>query len=467
MRLLVIALDGLPATWLERSKLKSVFNEDSYVSGTLKSTIPFGTPVAWPAFITGIEPSATTNFGFYKRSTRNPLDTGEIMTAHDLKGESLWKKLSSAGFMVGVFGVPMTYPPEQVNGFLISGLLLPRGEGCTYPSSLFEILRMYGHDPSDIAGTAIDNSRQSKMRFREELERRLSARLRAAWGLLSKYDLDFYMVHIFESDRAFHEFLNDDEILIDEFLSSLRSELASFVEKVEERYPECKTLVISDHGLAHSKHYFMIDTWLLRNGYISLKRSIGTRIRYLLFRIGITPQNGVRILPKRITGPTFSDLSEFKMTPSHVERPSLPTRLFRAVALDKKRDVDWERSLAHSYRGEGIAMIYVRDGTSQAIAEIRQKLATELDVCMTGEDAYGSRNGLIPDIVAWDSSIEFAVLSNQRFFTSGKVRVRKYGYDEASHTPDGVMISPKSIGLVERIVDAHGLILRYFGIKEQ
>ena len=42
------------------------------------------------------------------------------MNADNRDGQTLWEILSAQGYRVAVLNVPMTYPPQKVNGVLIS-----------------------------------------------------------------------------------------------------------------------------------------------------------------------------------------------------------------------------------------------------------------------------------------------------------------------------------------------------------
>jgi hypothetical protein len=204
---------------------------------------------------------------------------------------------------------------------------------------------------------------------------------------------------------------------------------------------------------------------LLKNGYIKLRKNWATRGRYALFRIGLTPENLLRILPYKMASGT-----DFRSSTKGAKEPFL-ARVFRAALLDKERDVDWARSRAYAFRGEGVGMIYTTDkaqpsSKSSLPAEIKAKLSSELDSVFLGTEIYNPETDDpdIPDVVAFDSSSEFVVLTNPRFFTSNRIKVRKYGHSEASHSMRGIFVSSASVGIADRIEEVHELVLRYFEI---
>jgi predicted AlkP superfamily phosphohydrolase/phosphomutase len=45
----------------------------------------------------------------------------EVISTRTRGGKALWQILSEKGIPCGVLNVPMTYPPEKVAGFFVSG----------------------------------------------------------------------------------------------------------------------------------------------------------------------------------------------------------------------------------------------------------------------------------------------------------------------------------------------------------
>ena len=67
-----------------------------------------------------------------------------VTNASQIHAPTLWQRLTAAGKQIGVINMPMTYPPEPVNGFIISGMLTPPGASdFTYPPDLSSQLNGY------------------------------------------------------------------------------------------------------------------------------------------------------------------------------------------------------------------------------------------------------------------------------------------------------------------------------------
>jgi predicted AlkP superfamily phosphohydrolase/phosphomutase len=127
-RILVIGLDGatldLIEPWARAGQLpvmKGLMDSGSY--GRLLSVMPVLSSAAWSSFMTGMNPGNTSIYDFVRREPGS-YRLRVIRHEHN-QAPSLWKRLSQQGYQVGVVNVPMTYPPEEVNGILVTGLGTP------------------------------------------------------------------------------------------------------------------------------------------------------------------------------------------------------------------------------------------------------------------------------------------------------------------------------------------------------
>ena len=91
--------------------------------GTLRSTHPPITPAAWVSFMTGQNPGRHGVLGFqeYDPATNKV----GLTSSRSIRTETLWQKLSRQNKSMVIVNVPMTYPPLEVNGILVSGLETP------------------------------------------------------------------------------------------------------------------------------------------------------------------------------------------------------------------------------------------------------------------------------------------------------------------------------------------------------
>ena len=110
---------------------------DSGTWGTLQSTFPALTPTAWASIITGKNPG---KHGVFDMVVRNP-DTYEFMptNAQLRRGTPFWQRFNECGFRVGLVNVPFTYPPEPIDGFVVTGFGTPNSASdFAYPGEVLE-----------------------------------------------------------------------------------------------------------------------------------------------------------------------------------------------------------------------------------------------------------------------------------------------------------------------------------------
>lgn len=109
--------------------------------GQLASVPSMRSPAAWTSFITGTNPGKHGIYEFYEPV---PGTYGVRFVHGGMRhGASFWRLLSDAGRKVGIINVPMSYPAEPVDGFVIAGLDAPgvESKGFCYPESIRDELK--------------------------------------------------------------------------------------------------------------------------------------------------------------------------------------------------------------------------------------------------------------------------------------------------------------------------------------
>jgi predicted AlkP superfamily phosphohydrolase/phosphomutase len=206
---LILGLDGatfdLMLPWIDQGHLPALGGLIQRGSWSrLRSTIPPHTPCAWSSFLTGKNPGKHGLFEFSE-----PISNSyefRFTNASSRHGESLWSILSRAEKRVGVVNVPMTYPPEPVNGYLIAGLDTPHQYSpFTYPDDLRrELLAMgYQIDLQHMGNMRTDARRDQLLRELCDME---STRTRALEHLRRRQPSDFSMIVYTATDRVQHHF---------------------------------------------------------------------------------------------------------------------------------------------------------------------------------------------------------------------------------------------------------------------
>jgi predicted AlkP superfamily phosphohydrolase/phosphomutase len=151
-KVLVIGLDGATFNVIKPllkegrlPNLKRLVEEGSH--GNLVSTTPPLSPVAWTSFITGSNPEKHGIYDFLMRKG-NEGYTVKFSNGGDRKVKPIWEIINkTGGELVGIVNVPMSYPPDIVNNFIVSGFDAPGTDSSSmHPSELYdEILERFGN----------------------------------------------------------------------------------------------------------------------------------------------------------------------------------------------------------------------------------------------------------------------------------------------------------------------------------
>src|SRR3990172_4656204 len=281
-RVLIIGLDGatldLVRPWAEAGHLPNLHRlmcEGSY--GPLRSVLPVLSSAAWASFMTGTNPGKHGVFDFVRRDPQSY--ALRAVRGDHIQGESLWHILSREGDTVGVMKVPMTYPPEAVNGFLVSGLGTPDDRHFTYPPELAEELRREGH----CVNLRTPYQPGKERAVLDEMSTCTERLGRSALRLLERHSPDLFMVLFRETDEVAHFFWRHmdpshpmhDPARDAPFAAAIRdlyAQIDAIIGRlVQAAGPEATVLVVSDHGSGPLYKDVFINEWLRQNGLLVVR----------------------------------------------------------------------------------------------------------------------------------------------------------------------------------------------------
>jgi predicted AlkP superfamily phosphohydrolase/phosphomutase len=471
-RILIIGLDGgtftLLKPWMDAGflpTLKKMTEEGG--SGFLQSSVPPITVTAWSSFMTGKNPAKHGLFEFF---IKKPNSYGEIpINASMRDGKAVWDILGDNGSNVLVLNVPTTYPPQPVNGVLISGFLTPSGKrDFVYPSSLVdEIEGRFGPYPLYIKTPAAMVSQMDECidRLLEECTAMLAYKTKVAQFLMDKLDSDFTMLHIWGTDRIQHELwdlldphhprYNKERAekygpKIIAYYRHVDTEIGRLMEKAGD---EATTFVISDHGFLPIYKLIDLNVWLLREGYLTIKGGLFSRIKFLLWRAGLTYESLYRYLFSRLR--RFQRKGEAKAPVDYAKLYPLLQKIFLSM-----NDIDWQRTRAYCKFGMGQIVINLRGREPEGIVEqgseyedLRQEIMEKLKG-MTDPDTGKEINGQVflkeevyqgkyfdhaPDIVYLGGDSNY-LATNLFGFTSNRVICDNIAMP-GSHSMHGILLT--------------------------
>ena len=304
-KVLVIGLDGatydLIMPWIKDGllpNLSQILSKGVY--SELISTIPMFTPTAWSTFMTGKNPGKHGILGFFERN-KNSYSTS-LINPFKKRGKVLWDILSENKKKVIVINVPTTYPPKKVNGILFSGMLTPpNSKNFVYPPNLIdEINKVVGKYK---IYPYINYSEGFEDDFISEIFSVTEIQTNTAEYLMQNYSWDFFMIVFCGGDQLQHALWKyidpKHKKYIKEKESLYLNVLFEYYKKVDEiignlfKKSGINTIkiIMSDHGFGPLYKFFHINQWLIKNKLMKFKLNPYTLLKYICFKLGMTPDN--------------------------------------------------------------------------------------------------------------------------------------------------------------------------------
>lgn len=336
---------------------------------TLRSTVPTYTPPAWTSMATGVNPGRHGIIGFIATTPQEPL-----VIAHSglIGAVPVWRFLNGQDTRAGIFNVPMTYPPAQVDGFMIAGGL---AAGLTDPelpnfASDAEVGRVVveiagGRYPLDTVVSYENDWRSPSETSRIEAIQRL--RRRVLTGLLQTMDIDFLFAVFEGPDRLQHlhyQYIVDcSDWYSRPEAAEVREGALSYFEELDRAIDalaewagrDGHIVVVSDHGFGPWEKTVNLNLLLEQWGYLKLPAI--SKITRLGVVAGTGQRLARRLLPRNVLQTAKSrvnqgiDWKQTRAFASHVaeqgihvnELGSLPKGWLRSSDADAVTDQLIER----------------------------------------------------------------------------------------------------------------------------
>ncbi|MFQ5576023.1 MAG: alkaline phosphatase family protein, partial [Anaerolineae bacterium] len=290
MKTLIIGLDGATFTVLN-PLLKAGYMPhlrqalERSATATLLSTIPPVTALAWPSFMTGKNPGRHGLLGW-----QGPLNAHfdrPWISGQAVRGVKLWQWANRAGLSAVVVNVPVTYPPQPLDGAMVTGMLTPGlTAGFTFPPQLKRDLL------AAVPGYTIDVDIQhternlqtpdAAARFLNQNMALARARGAAARWLLERYRPDLGVVVFGLTDRLQHFFWRPitrlaaagaDDGTVSATLLACFQTLDDEIGQLLAGLPQTAHLIfLSDHGFGPLNTLVHLNHWLAERGWLAFSR---------------------------------------------------------------------------------------------------------------------------------------------------------------------------------------------------
>jgi len=201
-KVVVLGIDGLPYSLASKLAARGkpafhkLFTEGMAVPGT--SSVPCVSCTAWTSAASGRNPAKHGIFGFI--DLRPGSYATYVPLASDVKCDRIWDVACKHGKKVAILGVPVTYPPQKVNGICVSGFLAPELAKAVHPPQYLRRLEAVGYaldvDPR--------KGHENKAALLADIEKSLRSRADAIVRCLQTEQPDLLFAHVIETDRLNH-----------------------------------------------------------------------------------------------------------------------------------------------------------------------------------------------------------------------------------------------------------------------
>jgi predicted AlkP superfamily phosphohydrolase/phosphomutase len=291
-RTFVLGLDGaswrLLDPWIEAGELPNIAAlRESGTDAENRSCLPPVTFPNWKCYASGKDPGGFGVFWFEKVD----LEAGEISVCNgnDFDTPELWDYLNDEGQTAGVMNMPSTYPPRDIEEFMISGGPdAVEGEyrslekGYTAPPELAnELEDRFGYRVHPDPLLSSNDETGAEVQAILDL---FEARLEASITLFEERDLDFMHLTLFYLNVLHHFFWDAEPTkrgwqVVDEWVGRL------------DDLEDTDVILMSDHGSAATQTEFYVNEWLAENGYQTRTGSVDTYFQ----QVGLTRENALAV----------------------------------------------------------------------------------------------------------------------------------------------------------------------------
>jgi predicted AlkP superfamily phosphohydrolase/phosphomutase len=358
-RLLIIGLDGatfdLIKPWARQGLLPTfawLLKQGAH--GVLQTVPNMNSAPAWTSFATGKNPG---KHGIYYFDERIPGTYNKrYLNGSFRHGVPFWRVLSDAGVRVDIINVPMTFPADDINGFMLAGLDTPGigSEGFCYPPELAEQLQCevgdYIIEPG-MPGFMQGGKRDVAVKYLFEAIEKRYAYTRY---LLTNRPWDLFVVVFTATDAAQHFFWKDmdpshpehdpkEAARYGDIILRTYQRLDQVTQELMHLAPDANVMLMSDHGGGFNQRGAeYLNPWLEELGLLRYRNSAqpGNPVPSGKLRdLSISLAHSIyRLLNQNLKRETKLKLVKLF--------PGLRERIETAVVF---RGIDWQRTKAYAY----------------------------------------------------------------------------------------------------------------------
>lgn len=466
---LIIGIDGINLDLinrlLPRTTLPTINSlKETCLYGDLRSVIPTHSASAWASFFTGQTPAGHGVFDF-----KNRLPDGRYRHAKPDFKNTFWHQLGEHGYRVGVYNFPITYPPEHINGWMVSGMLSSDLNKFAYPEELNKvILKNFPEYILDIEWVLYEDKPDKLI---QDLTLMVDQRGQVGRFLLENYPVHCFAFAIIASDRALHplwRFLDPHHPAYDhdqahklqpaiyELFFTIDNVLANILQTVKN---DPNLILLSDHGFHQSFWQFNVNSWLESNGWLVSEGSTRNFVSWI--RNIETPK--IRNLRRQILPDMSRHVSAF--SPSGTVKWQ-KTVAFCPWTFNQGIRLNVKGRESHGIVSPGQEFENLRDEISDALLSMRNPAtgAAVISLVEKTEQVYsGNYINKMPDLI-------FDVQPGYAIGTHRHQLFEHTGWVSGDHNLEGFVLIKSKEKTASKLVDARLIdiapsILSTFGIQ--
>ena len=270
-KVIIIGLDGgtlnLMNPWMEEGELPNFSKiKKKGVYGKLRSTTPCYSAPAWVSISTGVQPGKHGIYDFFPTDSLKK----KIINSRYRKTPAIWNVLTDEGKKSIIVNIPGTYPPEKINGVMITGLLTPSEESdFTYPKEVKNNLTKDKLGKYELEQVVVDDipkgltAKYAPEKLAEQVNMITISHATVTMNLMQKYEWDLAMVVFRGTDDAQHLLWDRKDLIL-----SCYKKADEYLGKFMEKYPDALFIIVSDHGFGQPEKYVYLNNALYNAGYL-------------------------------------------------------------------------------------------------------------------------------------------------------------------------------------------------------
>ncbi|MBK7997028.1 MAG: alkaline phosphatase family protein [Blastocatellia bacterium] len=297
----------------------------------------------------------------------------------------------------------------------------------------------------------------------KELHEELDYKSKVNCYLMQNYDWQMFVTHIWGTDRCQHELwhiFDDTHPRHDKEEAKLyRERIYDYWDTVDREVgnmlsaagDDTAIFIASDHGFGPAYTYCAFNIWLMQEGFLKLKPDAFTRLKKLMFSLGLTPEFAYTLL----RNPLLKSLRPSRGVGTQKSKVGLINKFFLSF-----NDVDWSKTTAFSKGNYGQIFVNLKgreiDGSvsqgeeyervrNQVIEKLRQikdpKTGGKLigQIYKREETFSGEHLTDAPDICFLPEDMSYVSLGSLDFM-SNRFMVKSFG-NSGTHRLHGVLIA--------------------------